>query len=169
MLLDTAGDQHLGDLAAIRLLVGEVEIARQLLRESAAALSPRIAQAKIEPERAQHPPTIYTIVLVKALVLDGNRPFNYIRGDGIQRNGALITSLQGRQTNPIAGSNTCNLIQARIGQTVDFGQIPRYIGHRPGQKEQQRGQQRKQNQQNGGKPAFPDLRFRGRQDRTSAG
>ena len=120
--VELPGERRLSHLARDRLLVPAVRVLDVLLRDRRAALDDALA-ADVLPERARDTAQVDAVVLVEALVLDGDDRLLHDRRDlfGGDEHAALVTTEDGEHT-PLA-----RCVGRRVDDRVDVAARVRRI------------------------------------------
>ena len=97
VLLELPGERRLAHLARDRLLVPDVGVLDELLRDRRAALDDALL-ADVLPERAGDAADVHAVVLVEALILDRDDRLAHDRRDllGLDEDAALVAAQDGQ-------------------------------------------------------------------------
>jgi hypothetical protein len=152
VLFELPGERGLADLPCERALVADVRVLDELLRDRRAALDDSLV-AHVLPERSRDTAHIDAVVLVEALVLDGDDRLAHDRRDvlGADEHAALVAAEHGEHR-PSVGC-----IDDRVDVRVLSCRIERRYLARDGADEPEReGQQRgdEEDEQQRRKPAL---------------
>ncbi len=132
--LDLVGQQHLVDLARIRLLAGEEEVARHLHGDGRGAL--RQAAVQVGQPRAQHADEVDAAVLIEAVVLDGEHGALHHVGHLRDRHEAAALLAEFADQDVVGGVDPQRNLRAVVGDGVQRRQVGR--GDQQGVAQQQR-------------------------------
>ena len=120
LALDLEGQQDLDELAGVELLLGQVEVARQLLGDGRGALAARREQ--VGQRRPEDAGERDALVLVEAGVLDRQQRLLHGLGDAVQRQVAAALGAELGQQLAVLGVDAQRLLGVVVGQPVQVGQ-----------------------------------------------